>query len=58
MKRFLLFRGYTYYPAGGWDDFYGHYDTEEEAQAAEKNARKCDWYQVIDTETDAAVTGI
>ncbi len=35
MKRFLLFAGSSYYPDGGWGDFIGHYDTEEEIKIEE-----------------------
>lgn len=31
---FLLFAGYQYYPAGGWADYSGSYQTLEEAKAA------------------------
>lgn len=44
---FLLFAGYNYYPAGGWDDYCGTYDTLEAAQDALSNI-ECDWYQIVD----------
>lgn len=50
LKRFLLFVGGTYYPAGGFDDFVESFDTQEEAH--EHIASKCkndDWAQIIDT---------
>lgn len=31
MKRYLLFRGETYYPNGGWEDFGGEFDSVDEA---------------------------
>lgn len=31
MKRYLAFKGDTYYPSQGMGDFYGDYDTKEEA---------------------------
>lgn len=31
MKRYALFAGKHRYPAGGWDDFRGSFDTPEEA---------------------------
>lgn len=34
VKRFVLFASDDYYPAGGWDDFRGSYDTADEARAA------------------------
>lgn len=58
MRRFLVFRGSTYYPGGGWDDFYGHYDTLEEAKVASTEGHQDDWDQIIDTETDEKVLGI
>lgn len=50
MKRFLVFRGDTYYPSGGWADFYGQYATETEAIVASKEGTKTDWFQIIDTD--------
>ena len=49
MKRYLLFRGDQWYPLGGWDDFFGSYDTIEEAKAA---GRACshDWWHIVDVE--------
>ncbi len=48
MKRFLLFDGDTYYPAGGWHDFAGSFDTLDEAQAEAKN-RGADWFHIVDS---------
>jgi hypothetical protein len=31
--RYLLFAGDYYYPAGGWKDFYGAFESLEEAEA-------------------------
>lgn len=36
MKRFVLFGGWNYYPAGGADDHRGSFDTLEEAKACAK----------------------
>lgn len=33
MKRFLVFAFETFYPAGGMEDFEGHFDTDAEALA-------------------------
>lgn len=55
MKRYLLFFGMDYYPAGGWSDFKGDFDTIEEADARfqqfEKSSSSLNgrWYQIIDT---------
>lgn len=52
-KRYLLFYGDAYYPAGGWGDFRGAFDTIEEAHAAYMKAPgwKPDWWHVVDLET-------
>ena len=49
MKRYLLFAGDTYYPAGGWRDFLGHFDTEEEALDHLKT-QPHDWWEIVDAE--------
>ena len=48
MKRYLLFRGDDYYPAGGWNDFEGDYSCLEDAIRA---GRRADWFHVVDSET-------
>lgn len=51
MKRYLLFAGDTYYPAGGWGDFVYQFADLEEAKlyASEKlNRRK--WWHIVDLE--------
>lgn len=47
MKRYALFSGDAYYPAGGWDDFRGSFDTLDEAVAAAQK-RGDDWSHVVD----------
>ncbi len=37
IKRFLVFAYDDYYPAGGWGDFRGAFDTSEEAMIFCKN---------------------
>ena len=32
MKRYLLFAGHRFYPAGGFDDFYGDFNSVDEAK--------------------------
>jgi hypothetical protein len=63
-KRYLLFAGFNYYPCGGWDDFIGSFDTQEEATKAgvsrkaniERYAGGCaDWFQVVDSHTGEKV---
>lgn len=52
MKQYLLFAGYEYYPAGGWDDFKGDFDTTVEAiQALAAMEYRGDWWQIIDRDT-------
>ena len=52
MRRFALFVGTDYYPAGGWDDFHSAYDTKEEARAAGERIaglrHNYDWWHVVD----------
>jgi hypothetical protein len=50
MKRYALFAGETYYPAGGWSDFIGSFDSFSAAdEVAQKENR--DWSHVIDLDT-------
>lgn len=49
--KFALFKGPTYYPGEGWDDFIGFYDSAEEAQAKGEELSKrvgMGWWQVVD----------
>jgi hypothetical protein len=59
-KPFVLFYGSTYYPASGWHDFAGEFDTLEEA-AAEGEKRRAgyqfDWWQVVDLRERKIVAG-
>jgi hypothetical protein len=48
-KRFLVFRGNQYYPAGGFADFTGSFDTLDEA--IESFPQKYDWGEIVDLET-------
>ena len=53
MKRYLVFAGSTYYPAGGWNDFCGSFDSE--LDALDYIARKdsdCEWWHIVDTTTE------
>lgn len=49
MKRYLVFAGEVYYPAGGWNDFIKDFDSETEATEFINN-HKSQWAQVIDTQ--------
>ena len=55
MKRFLLFRGYNYYPYGGWCDFHGSYDTLPELREVLADGRAFDWYQIVDSTTGTVI---
>lgn len=49
MKRYLLFVGDFYYPAGGWNDYKGCYATLEEAKdAGFKLQTDCSWAHIVD----------
>lgn len=50
VKRFVVFGGSNFYPAGGWDDHIGSFETEAEARLALKNEHG-DWGHIIDLET-------
>ena len=57
-KRYILFAGEAYYPAGGWDDYIASFETLEEAKAAEKEKMKgyqYDWSHVVDLHTGRIV---
>jgi hypothetical protein len=59
MKRFLVFSSDYYYPAGGWDDFRGDFDTAEHAFKCAKGYQSdYTWTQVIDTETKLEIHGV
>lgn len=53
IKRYALFAGEDYYPAGGWKDFRGSYDTREEAEAAMQSLALdfLEWFQIVDLQT-------
>lgn len=59
MKRYALFVGETYYPAGGWNDFVGFFDTLEEAKTMavepENDAVSGWWFNIVDLTTGVIV---
>lgn len=55
LERYLVFAGDTYYPAGGWGDYHSSHETMLEAQEVAKQAN-CDWWHVVDTETNRVVS--
>ncbi len=58
LKRYLVFAGSTYYPAGGWGDFRTSCDTVEEAKDwLLKWNEDYDWWQIADAETLTKVDG-
>ena len=57
-KRFLVFAGDHYYPAGGWSDLQGAYETLDEATAAMKAEAEDSlyrWANVVDLQTGKEV---
>lgn len=55
-KRYFVFRGHNYYPAGGWSDFASSFDTTEEAyKFLTTNKGDYDWCQIVDTETERTI---
>lgn len=50
MKRFAVFAGYEYYPAGGMYDFKGSFDTKAEASSFAASIGR-DWMHIADTES-------
>jgi hypothetical protein len=48
MKRYLLFSGATYYPAGGWHEFRADFATLDEA-IANYTPAEYDWAHIVDT---------
>ena len=49
MKRFLLFGFDTYYPCGGMEDFFGDFDTLDEAKKFPPRHGRNN-YQIFDTQ--------
>jgi len=49
-KKFLLFAGDQYYPAGGWQDYQGTYDDIIDALDKAANLGK-DWWHIVDLGT-------
>jgi len=58
-KPFALFSGQAYYPAPGWTDYDGDYETL--AEAIKVGKRKCEssyeWWQVVDLNRKIIVAG-
>lgn len=65
MKRYLVFAGSHYYPAGGVDDLVSDHDDRDEAIAAAKaatdsasGAQARDWASVVDTQAERGVAEV
>lgn len=50
-KRYLLFFGNDYYPLGGWEDFYGAFNTIQEAKESNWDLKCLSWGHIVDIET-------
>ena len=53
MKRWMLFAGHNYYPAGGMEDFQGDYDTLVECIEhffTLETMKYHEWWNVLDTD--------
>lgn len=54
IKRYALFAGHHYYPGGGWGDFCGLFDSQDEARAfadgggVASEYSNPDWAQIVD----------
>lgn len=53
---YLVFAFDGYYPAGGWNDFVGAFDTLSEAVTAGVRS-VADYYQVVSTDSKTIVSG-
>jgi len=59
MRRYALFIGMEFYPAGGWKDWRGWYDDPEKAAAVGRAAMDRytnDWWQVVDLWAGMVIT--
>jgi len=60
-KRWALFAGQTYYPAGGWSDFRGWFDILPEADDFIKVLKEkgyYNWFQIVNIENGLLVKDI
>lgn len=56
LKRYLLFEYTEHEAAGGWDDFVGAYDTENEARAVPRRDEDNCWH-IVDGQTGEKIAG-
>ncbi len=48
-NKFFVFAGMAYYPAGGWKDFLGHFESVELAiETIANTGNNCDWWQICE----------
>ena len=52
LKRYILFTGNNYYPAGGTNDITGFYSTLTECV---NNIGRADWWNAYDTQTNIII---
>lgn len=57
MKKYHLFSGEDHYPEGGLEDYYGSYETLEEAKAAGEESND-DWTTIAMTQEDGSLKNI
>ena len=55
MKRYWVFKGHTYYPYGGMEDFYQSYDEEDVAIEEAKNLGWGEWSHVYDSTDEVTI---
>lgn len=59
-KPFILFCGFAYYPAPGWQEYIGDFETLDAACEAGKKEiiiAMYDWWQVVDLNEKVIVAG-
>jgi len=62
MKRYLVFAGYSNFGIGGWFNFKGDFDTEDEAgicvgRVFTNLLRPFDWWHIVDTSKNKIIKG-
>lgn len=53
-KRYFVFAGYEYYPAGGFSDFQGAFKSVKQAEKEIKNLirkNRFTWWELVDSKT-------
>lgn len=57
-KKYLLIGGEEYYPAGGFNDYVGAFDSQEEAKREAERCLAIDWDDSLDAIEWAEITEI